>query len=63
MGKEVTTPSGLKYVEIVEGTGSEPQKGQTVRFCIPASLMNGMVFDQQRQDGGSHMSLPSAAAA
>ena len=28
--KQITTASGLKYVEIVEGTGATPTKGQTV---------------------------------
>ena len=28
--KVVTTDSGLKYVELVEGTGAIPQTGQTV---------------------------------
>ncbi|MEA2446257.1 MAG: hypothetical protein QOJ12_3553, partial [Thermoleophilales bacterium] len=27
---EVTTPSGLKYTDLVVGTGATPQRGQTV---------------------------------
>ena len=29
-GKEITTASGLKYVDVVEGTGPTPRKGQKV---------------------------------
>ena len=47
-GQEVTTPSGLKYIEIVEGTGATPQKGQTVVVHYTGTLTNGMKFDSSR---------------
>ena len=52
-GKEVTTPSGLKYVEIAEGTGPAPQKGQKVSVLYTGSLQNGTVFDSSAKHGGA----------
>lgn len=40
-----TTPSGLKYVDLVEGTGPTPQRGQTVTVHYTGTLENGMKFD------------------
>ena len=44
-GKEITTASGLKYMDIVEGSGPTPQKGQKVSVLYTGSLQNGTVFD------------------
>ncbi len=44
----VTTPSGLKYVEIEEGTGATPQKGRTVVVHYTGTLENGTKFDSSR---------------
>ncbi|MDF5720372.1 MAG: FKBP-type peptidyl-prolyl cis-trans isomerase [Rhizonema sp. PD37] len=44
----VTTPSGLKYVEIKEGTGATPQPGQTVVVHYTGTLENGTKFDSSR---------------
>ena len=44
----VTTPSGLRYVDIVEGTGELPQKGQTVVVHYSGSLEDGRKFDRSR---------------
>ncbi|HEX8493248.1 MAG TPA: FKBP-type peptidyl-prolyl cis-trans isomerase [Pyrinomonadaceae bacterium] len=44
-GKEVTTASGLKYVDLVEGTGPTPQLGQTVVVHYTGTLQNGTKFD------------------
>jgi hypothetical protein len=52
-GKEITTPSGLKYVDIVEGTGQIPQKGQKVSVLYTGSLQNGTVFDSSEKHGGA----------
>jgi len=41
----VTTPSGLKYVDIKEGTGATPQSGQTVEVHYTGTLENGTKFD------------------
>jgi peptidylprolyl isomerase len=43
-----TTPSGLKYVDLVEGTGASPQKGQTVTVHYTGTLEDGTKFDSSR---------------
>lgn len=48
---EVTTPSGLKYVELVEGTGATPQRGQTVTVHYTGTLENGRKFDSSVDRG------------
>lgn len=45
---QVTTASGLKYVEIAEGTGETPTKGQTVSVHYTGTLENGKKFDSSR---------------
>jgi peptidylprolyl isomerase len=49
--KTVTTPSGLKYVELVEGTGVIPQAGQTIDVHYVGTLENGTKFDSSRDRG------------
>lgn len=44
-GNEITTASGLKYVDLVEGTGASPQTGQTVSVNYVGTLENGTKFD------------------
>ena len=46
-----TTPSGLKYVELKEGTGAEPKTGQTVVVHYTGTLENGTQFDSSRDRG------------
>ena len=50
-GQEVTTASGLKYVEMVEGTGDTPKAGQTVTVHYTGTLVNGKKFDSSRDKG------------
>jgi peptidylprolyl isomerase len=45
---QVTTASGLKYVEITEGTGELPAKGQTVSVHYTGTLESGKKFDSSR---------------
>lgn len=47
-GEVITTPSGLKYIEIEEGTGATPKKGQTVTVHYTGTLENGKKFDSSR---------------
>jgi peptidylprolyl isomerase len=44
----ITTPSGLKYTDLVEGTGATPQRGQTVVVHYTGTLENGTKFDSSR---------------
>ena len=50
-GAEVTTASGLKYTDIVVGTGATPQKGQTVTVHYTGTLANGKKFDSSLDRG------------
>lgn len=45
---EVTTPSGLKYIDEVVGTGPSPQKGQQVTVHYVGTLEDGKKFDSSR---------------
>lgn len=47
----VTTPSGLKYVELKEGTGATPERGQTVEVHYVGTLEDGTKFDSSRDRG------------
>lgn len=44
----ITTPSGLQYVDIVEGTGDMPKTGQIVTVHYTGTLENGRKFDSSR---------------
>jgi peptidylprolyl isomerase len=48
---EVTTQSGLKYTDIVEGTGPSPRPGQTVVVHYTGTLENGKKFDSSVDRG------------
>jgi len=50
-GTEVTTASGLKYVELAEGAGASPQAGQTVSVNYTGTLENGKKFDSSYDHG------------
>jgi FKBP-type peptidyl-prolyl cis-trans isomerase len=49
--KVVTTPSGLRYVDQVVGSGAEAQKGQTVVVHYTGWLTNGTKFDSSVDRG------------
>lgn len=44
----ITTPSGLEYIDIKEGDGATPQKGQTVVVHYTGTLDDGSKFDSSR---------------
>jgi peptidylprolyl isomerase len=56
-GKEVTTPSGLKYIDLKVGTGASPQAGQTVTVDYTGWLTNGTKFDSS-VDRGTLLEIP-----
>lgn len=48
---EVVTASGLKYVDLVQGSGANPRTGQTVAVHYTGTLENGTKFDSSRDRG------------
>ncbi len=52
-----TTPSGLQYEDLVEGTGAQPRAGQTVVVHYTGWLTNGQKFDSS-VDRGDPFSFP-----
>lgn len=49
--KEITTPSGLKYVDYKVGEGVQPQAGQSVIVHYTGTLTNGQKFDSSVDRG------------
>lgn len=50
-GAEVTRPSGLKYVDIREGTGEAAAAGKNVAVHYTGWLTNGTKFDSSKDRG------------
>ncbi len=44
----ITTPSGLKYIDVVEGDGASPVKGQKVTVHYTGTLEDGTKFDSSK---------------
>jgi len=59
-GKEVTTSSGLQYIDLKVGTGAIAQAGQTVSVHYTGWLENGKKFDSS-VDRGQPFSFPLGA--
>ena len=59
-GKEVTTSSGLQYLDLKVGTGATAQAGQTVKVHYTGWLENGKKFDSS-VDRGQPFSFPLGA--
>jgi FKBP-type peptidyl-prolyl cis-trans isomerase len=59
-GKEVTTSSGLQYIDLKVGTGASAQTGQTVTVHYTGWLENGKKFDSS-VDRGQPFSFPLGA--
>jgi peptidylprolyl isomerase len=53
----ITTASGLQYVDLVEGTGAQPQSGQNVTVHYTGTLTDGSKFDSSR-DRNDPFSFP-----
>ena len=51
MADEVTTSSGLKYVDEVVGTGDAPAKGKNVKVHYTGRLTDGKKFDSSVDRG------------
>jgi peptidylprolyl isomerase len=51
MEGEVTTPSGLKYVDLEVGTGESPQRGQMAIVHYTGTLTDGTKFDSSLDRG------------
>jgi ketosteroid isomerase-like protein len=49
--KEITTMSGLKYIDLVEGKGANPNQGQTVTVHYTVTLEDGMKVDSSVDRG------------
>jgi FKBP-type peptidyl-prolyl cis-trans isomerase len=56
-GQEVTTASGLKYVDEVVGSGAEAKSGQTAVVHYTGWLLDGKKFDSSK-DRGQPFSFP-----
>jgi FKBP-type peptidyl-prolyl cis-trans isomerase len=50
-GSEVATASGLKYIDLVQGTGATPRRGQTVTVHYTGTLENGRKFESSVDRG------------
>lgn len=50
-GGESTTPSGLKYIDEVVGTGESPSIGKNVRVHYTGTLVDGTKFDSSVDRG------------
>jgi FKBP-type peptidyl-prolyl cis-trans isomerase len=48
----VTTPSGLKYVDLVVGTGDAVKTGDHVSVNYVGKLLDGTIFDASAKHGG-----------
>lgn len=58
-GSEITTGSGLKYVDEVVGTGESPSLGKIVSVHYTGWLENGTQFDSSRGlDRGQPLQFP-----
>lgn len=50
-GAEVATTSGLKYIDLLEGTGPSPRTGQLISVHYTGTLEDGTKFDSSRDRG------------
>lgn len=50
-GQEVTTATGLRYVDEVVGTGEKPRLGKTVVVDYTGTFTDGTKFDSSKDNG------------
>ena len=50
-GSEIATSSGLKYIDLAQGTGATPRRGQTVTVHYTGTLENGRKFESSLDRG------------
>jgi len=55
--QQITTPSGLKYIDHIVGTGESPKPGQMVTVHYTGTFENGTKFDSS-VDRGQPFSFP-----
>jgi peptidylprolyl isomerase len=55
--QEQSTPSGLKYTDLVVGSGAQPRAGQTAVVHYTGWLLDGTKFDSSK-DRGQPFSFP-----
>ena len=48
LSQAVTTPSGLQYVDVKEGKGATPERGNNVTVHYTGTLEDGTKFDSSR---------------
>jgi hypothetical protein len=60
VGVEITTPSGLKYLDRVVGTGETPKPGQMVSVHYTGTFVDGIKFDSS-VDRGQPIVFPIGA--
>ena len=51
MTNPTTTASGLKYEDVVVGTGASPKNGQRVTVHYTGTFLDGKKFDSSRDRG------------
>jgi peptidylprolyl isomerase len=59
--QQITTPSGLKYVDLVVGKGASPKQGQMVTVHYTGRFEDGIKFDSS-VDRGQPYTFPIGAA-
>ena len=52
--REITTPSGLRYSDLVEGNGPSPEPGRRVTVHYIGTFVDGRKFDSSVDHGGPY---------